>query len=589
MWKTTGILPALTMAGIVLQSGIVAQVASSQQANPQTDRAAAEQSSDGIPVASAVVQSKCGTCHPADDKGRLTRISFRRTTPEGWERTVRRMVALHNVRLEPEEARDIVRDLASSHGLSPEEAQPAAFEMERRLIDHTYEADRETYTTCTRCHSMGRILSQRRTRSEWELVLAMHRGLYPAIDSQGFRRTTASQREPGPDGKPPDNRQPMDKAIAHLSTAFPLQTKSWSDWAATMRSPQLAGRWALSAHQPGLGQIYGEVTIAQPAPSGRQRGDAQVTTEINYIVARTGQRVTRRGQALIYTGFQWRGRSAQVTDGKDALREVMYVDRDWRRMHGRWFNGAYDELGMDVTLVRIGTDPILLEADRQMVRTGTDGQQLQLYGANLPISPGPTDFDFGHGVTVARIVSATAQLVTVEVNVARDAQAGIRDVHFAGASSLAALAVYERVDRIHITPQAGMARLGGGANLPKGLQQFEATAYANGPDGKPNTADDLRLGVVDVAWSLEEYLATYNDDDLKYVGTLDSATGLFTPNIEGPNPKRRWSANNFGDVWVFATYTPPKGRPEDKPVRARAHLLVTVPLYMRWEPMEYSR
>ena len=433
---------------------------------------------------------------------------------------------------------------------------------------------------------MGRILSQRRTRAEWELVMAMHRGLYPVIDSQGLRRQTAAQREPGPDGRPPDNRQPMDKAIAHLSTAFPLQTKLWSDWAATMRSPQLAGRWVLSAHQPGRGQIYGEVTIAQPASSDRTRVDAEVTTEINYVVARTGQKVARRGQALIYTGFQWRGRSVQVADGQDALREVMYIDRDWRRMSGRWFNGAYDELGMDVRLQRIGADPVLLEADRQMVRTATDAQVLQLYGANLPASPGPADFDFGQGVTVARVVSATPQLVTVQVNVARDAQVGIRDVHFAGASAPAAVAVYERVDRIHITPQAGMARLGGAANLPKGYQQFEATAYANGADGRPDTADDLMLGVVDVAWSLEEYLATYNDDDLQYVGALDRATGLFTPNVEGPNPERRFSANNFGDVWVFATYTPPERQSGDKPLRARAHLLVTVPLYMRWEPIE---
>ena len=37
---------------------------------------------------------------------------------------------------------------------------------------------------------------------------------------------------------------------------------------------------------------------------------------------------------------------------------------------------------------------------------------------------------------------------------------------------------------------------------------------------------------------MEEYAATYDDDDIKFVGTLNEATGRFTPNIEGPNPAR---------------------------------------------------
>ena len=122
-----------------------------------------------------------------------------------------------------------------------------------------------------------------------------------------------------------------------------------------------------------------------------------------------------------------------------------------------------------------------------------------------------------------------------------------------------------------------MARAGG-AVFPKQLQQFEAVAVANGPDGKPGTSDDLQLGTVPVKWSLEEYTATFDDDDLQFVGTLDQ-TGLFTPNVDGPNPNRSGQRNNIGDVWVVAEFTPDGGA---KPLRARAHLLVTVPVYMRW-------
>jgi quinohemoprotein amine dehydrogenase len=124
-----------------------------------------------------------------------------------------------------------------------------------------------------------------------------------------------------------------------------------------------------------------------------------------------------------------------------------------------------------------------------------------------------------------------------------------------------------------------MARVGGG-NFPRQFAQFEATAFHNGPDTRPETADDIEIGPVPVTWSLEEYGVTYDDDDLKFVGAIDQR-GLFTPSLDGPNPQRSGNRNNVGDVWVVATYQPGGGAP---PIKSRAHLLVTVPLYLRWEP-----
>ena len=40
--------------------------------------------------------------------------------------------------------------------------------------------------------------------------------------------------------------------------------------------------------------------------------------------------------------------------------------------------------------------------------------------------------------------------------------------------------------------------------------------------------------------SLQEYHIRFDDDDLNYVGTIDQS-GLFTPNVEGPNTTRRQS------------------------------------------------
>jgi quinohemoprotein amine dehydrogenase len=110
-------------------------------------------------------------------------------------------------------------------------------------------------------------------------------------------------------------------------------------------------------------------------------------------------------------------------------------------------------------------------------------------------------------------------------------------------------------------------------------------AVASGPDGKTGTPDDLQLGPVDVKWSLAEYTATFGDDDLKFVGAIDGA-GLFTPAQDGPNPERSGNRNNIGDVWVIAELP---GEVPAKTLRARAHLLVTVPVYMNWYSSEPAR
>ncbi len=558
---------------------------------PEAAATEIDKKDEGIPVTSDLVKRKCGTCHKSDEQGRMTRISGRRTTPEGWELTIKRMVTLNNLKIEPAEAREVLRYLADHQGLAPDEAKPAAFEAERRQIDFEYASDKDpdkdkkiTNETCSACHSIGRVIGQRRTKDEWALLVAMHRGYYWLADFQAFRRTGPPEREPGPDGRPPDNRHPMDVAIAHLSSAFPLATPEWSAWSATMRPPQLKGTWALSGYQAGKGPVFGTVTIA---PQGAA-DSGEFTTQTTYTIPRTGEHVTRTGRALVYTGYQWRGRSSEAGTQHD-LREVMFIDRDWRHAEGRWFTGAYDEIGIDVRLERVGADPIVTGISQPMVHAGTSGQELHFFGANLPSQPTAADFNLGPGVTVDRIVSAKPEEIVVAVSTASAATPGRRSAFLAGATGEATIAVYDAVDFIKVTPQAGLARVGG-ANFPKQLQQFEAIAYANGPDGKPDTKDDVALGLVDVSWSIEEYTATFSDDDKDFVGAIDTTTGLFTPNIDGPNPKRRHNTNNYGDVWVVATYQP-KNAPSAAahPLKARAHLLVTVPLYMKWDEPEVGK
>jgi quinohemoprotein amine dehydrogenase len=421
---------------------------------------------------------------------------------------------------------------------------------------------------------MGRVMLQRRTGEEWSLLVAMHRGYYPLVDGQVFRRGGPASTEPGPDGRPPDNRHPMDKALSHLKSAFPLNTAEWSAWSATMRSPKLEGTWTLDGYEPGEGPILGSVVVSA-SPSSPD----DFTTDVTFTYARSGRTVARRGRAVVFTGYQWRGRTMVGADDKTSLREVLAVDRDWQSMSGRWFAGGYDELGVDVHLTRVGRDTVVSGVDRPSLRRGSSVQAVKIYGANFPTTIAPADVDFGSGVTATRVVSATPSLVTVEVSVADDAQVGARDLHLAGALQRAALVVYDRIDFIRVTPGWNMARVGGG-NFPKMFAQFEALGYSNGPDGKPDTKDDLNLGAVTAAWTVEEYTATYDDDDKRFVGEVDAQRGLFTPALDGPNPARSGNRNNVGDVWVVATHQPAPGA---APMRARSHLVVTVPNFMRWD------
>ena len=107
----------------------------------QTPAAPDATTNDGIPVQSDLVRAKCGSCHRSDDKGRMSRISYRRATPENWERTIKRMVTLNHASLEPADARNILKYLADHQGLAPEEDRPITFDAERRTIEYAYPAD----------------------------------------------------------------------------------------------------------------------------------------------------------------------------------------------------------------------------------------------------------------------------------------------------------------------------------------------------------------------------------------------------------------------------------------------------------------
>jgi quinohemoprotein amine dehydrogenase len=559
---------------------------------------ATEKPEEGIPVTNVLVVEKCGTCHTKDDQGNLSRISWERTTPEGWEEAIKRMVRLNGLQMTPAEGRTILKYLSTYHGLAPEEAKPVMYMAERRI--HDEEVPNETIrATCMNCHALGRAFSWHRTKEEWRLLTNLHSALYPQAEA-AFRRppfaeggggggrggrggAAAASTSPAAPSTPP-----VDETIDFLSKNYGLHTPEWAAWRARMRAPKLSGRWLVSAYIIGRGRYYGEMVIEPGA------AEDEFVTRVKLQPIRGGPALSHAGTGLVYAGYSWRGRSKAsgmpTGTAPDALshemREVMWISPDQFSAQGRWFWGAYDEFGFDVKMERASDGPMLVTTDRTSLKTGTRGTPVKIFADHLPAEIAPEDLDFGAGVTVKRITSHNATEMVAEVDVAGDAVSGKRDIAFRRSVLPAAIAVFDRIDYIKVVPQSTLARLGSETH-PKGYQQFEAVAYQRGEDGKNYTADDVELGPIDVNWKVEEFMAVYGDDDKDFVGTLNDS-GFFIPASDGPNPQRKFMRNNYGDIWVVATAKNEKDK-DGNPFVGRSYLVVTVPTYIKWDQPEVAQ
>ena len=566
---------------------LIAVVPAQAQSPSQTPAATAqEKPEDGIPVTDALVIAKCGTCHTKDDKGNLSRISWERSTPEGWEESIKRMVRLNGLEISPAEARAVVKYLSTYHGLAPEEAKPVMYMAEHRVLDEAV-PNETVHTTCMGCHALGRAISWRRSKEDWRLLTNLHVFLYAQADVAFRRGFFGNGNAPVIPQLQEDAPPLVEQTLDYLAKSAPLHTPEWAAWQARMRAPKLVGRWLVTAHIPGRGNYYGEMVL-EPGSA-----DDEFQTRVKLQSVNDGSSITRSGQGLVYAGYSWRGRSKGTTPAGGApddlaqeMREAMWVSPDQLHADGRWFWGEYQEFGVDVKLQRASADPTLQGVDRTMLKLGSQSNRVRLIGDNLPAQVASTDLDFGSGVTVRRIVSHTPSEIVAEVDVASGAVPGKRDIVLRRSVLESAIAVYDRVDYIKVLPEAALAHLGSDVH-PKGFQQFEAVAYQRGADDKLHTADDVELGPIDVTWSVEEYLSVYGDDDKDFVGTL-SSTGLFTPALDGPNPKRKFSRNNYGDVWAVATAKNEKDK-DGQPVTGRSYLVVTVPTYIKWDQPEVTK
>jgi quinohemoprotein amine dehydrogenase len=162
------------------------------------------------------------------------------------------------------------------------------------------------------------------------------------------------------------------------------------------------------------------------------------------------------------------------------------------------------------------------------------------------------------------------------VTAAAGAATGARAVGV-GASRLdKALTVFDRIDRVEVTPAYAVGRVGGnGGTQPLVRATYEALALSNGADGAAGTADDYAIGIVPAAWSVAPWdEKAAQDRDAEFAGQMDKDSGVFTPAAAGPNPARKYHTNNAGNLKVIAV-----ADDNGKPVQGEGRLLVTV---QRW-------
>jgi quinohemoprotein amine dehydrogenase len=490
----------------------------------------------------ALLQTYCSGCHPVSAPNHYARISSMRKSPEGWLMTLVRMQQVHGLRLTTDERDAIVRYLADTQGLAPAEAAPARFALERRPNEQDLSLPDDLQIMCARCHSAARVALQRREAPEWLKLVHFHVGEFPTLEFQDHSRDRmwwddASTRVPDKLGK-----------------LFPLHSQSWDDWQKKPRR-QLAGTWLVSGHQAGLGAYWGTADLQRTA-DGEYRARYALEDA-------NGQTFGGESSAIVYTGYEWRG--SGLLRGR-ATQEVFALSEDGQTLSGRWFTPGHVEEGGDWLATRAGDRARIIAVSPTAVRRGTT-TRVTIFGEGLTGT-----LIIGADVNVV-ILSRTSNIIAADVTVNKPAKVGYAVLGVGKASAANLFGIYDRIDRLEVTPSFGIARLGGGKTDPVNAQ-YEAVGIVDltGPNG---AAQPIRLGNLPVKWSIEPYNKNAIDmNDVKFAGNIDQ-TGKFMPAGAGPNPKRKYSGNNTGDLSVVATSADQDGAT----LTGKAHLVVTV---QRW-------
>lgn len=480
--------------------------------------------------AESIIRTKCLACHTEESAdasqsgaGQFSRISHQRKTPEGWLMSIARMQVMHGLEVSDEERRTLVKYLADKQGLAPQETAGSRYAMERRLNTQEEFASTNFTEMCARCHSGARVALQRRPAAEWAHLVNFHLGQWPTLEYQALARDRDWMA------------LAFSEMVPELASHFPLQSESWDSWQATTKIP-MAGRWSFSAQMPGKGDIRGVMTV-----TGGKDDQYQVQIEGEYA---DGTALQGSGTAIVYTGYEWR---ANLNIAGVKMRQVFAASADGAGLTGRMFEMVHDEAGMDFSAVRVGSTAKLLAVQPEYIRAGSTAV-LTLVGTGLG-----KQLNLGDGIKVVSELYRDDNKVVVQATAMSSAAPGERKVK-AGTANGASITVYDQIGSVKVVPDFAVARVGGnGGSTPKYNAHFQAEAWMNGADGKAGTADDIRIGFVPAKWHVEPFDTQAEvDRDTHFSGRMDATSGVFTTAGAGPNPERRMSTNNAGNLKVVA-------------------------------------
>ena len=201
-----------------------------------------------LAAAPALLVQKCGGCHVGKEK--LERISNIRKSPEGWDMTIVRMGVWHKVQVTRAERKALVKYLADTQGLAPEESAPYRALLERQPNITDVVPSEELGQMCGRCHSFGRVALQRRDTQEWRKLVHTHMGQFPSVEYSALGR----------------DRNWFDLAVGEtaskLGELYPHSTAAWTKWRRAAHRPP-TGQWRVAGHRPGVGDYSGYMSGAR--------------------------------------------------------------------------------------------------------------------------------------------------------------------------------------------------------------------------------------------------------------------------------------------------------------------------------------
>ena len=481
-----------------------------------------------------LVNDYCTACHEATDDGGLARISEVRKTPEGWDMTLFRMQNLHGLEIDSDDRFAIIKYLSAEYGLAPSEAEPFRYVLEQRAHFNDSAVNDDLDALCGRCHTNARYGLQRRTETDWLKHMHFHVGQFPSLEYQARSRDRFWWQEV------------TTETYKELAELYPFKTIAWDKWKdADHKSP--AGSWRVTGYRPGVGGYEGIMTVTQ-------NGDFYKATYDLHDM--DGKALSGDSKAVIYTGYEWRG--SGLLNGAET-REVYAMSEDGMRMTGRWHEADHYDIGGEFQAVRMaGAEAQVLAKSSDYIRVGQE-KEITLHGIGLT----------GKIVTAKgldlNITGQEATSVTIKFTAGKNMLPGTYVVTVGQAAT--EIIVYDKIDRLQVTPNWTIARLGGGKTPPV-TAQFEAVAYMMGKDG------DIRIGVMAADWQLHAFdEEAEHMKDVDFAGTI-TAQGTFMPGAAGPNPSRKYGTNNVGNLKIVAQVTD-----GDTVISGEAQLIVTV---QRW-------